>query len=192
MEYNLPIEVEITPRDVGAIADTPEEDEKLIHLYRTLNWQTDGEVPHNVGGNRRELSDRMIAAAAHEFAHKLTRGFFRIPEMNMSWDEYKIDARKRGFKVAEAKRLYEGYLRRREKMFQNMNITPRHHQMLRELAAVAKDYDKRTRRYEISQYADKTSTEFFSEAFAYVRINGRGKNQYADRVVSIINKYKKK
>ena len=196
-EYGLPIDIEIIPRDNGAFADAhqPLDGRLVVGLHRVLGYQKEDKygLPHNVGANNENVATRMRAVAAHEFAHQLAQGYNWLPEQGMTWEQFKLDERKRGFKVAEAKQHYEGYLKRREQALLRRVPLEKHRKMLKQLNEVEKSYNsEKDGSKKLSNYAKNNGgSEFVAEAYAFARVYGKGKNPYADKVYSIINKYRK-
>lgn len=193
-QYGLNVDLHVKPTENGpyASASQPKDGNVVITLNREMP-KSNLSLPYNVGANDSDINSRMEAVAAHEIAHQIVAGFEWHPSQFMSWDDFKTDERKRGFKVAEAKQHYESALQRREQAYLRRANTARKRQMIDELAKVESEYRSAKRSEKgISGYAqERNKGEFIAEAFAYAKTYGKGKNEWADRVVDIIDKYAK-
>lgn len=197
-EYGQDVEIKINPAKTSAFAvhHINKDGKNEIEVYRSPDKQgryyANADYPHNVGLNEESVTMRMKAIAAHEYAHRLTSGFGELPEHRIPWEKWKKDGQKNGLKVATLKEQYAKYIERKEKKWNDIPL--KRQQFLRSLKEVEQDYSKNAKLSQgISGYArEQKRGEFIAEAFAYAKLYGKGKNQYADRVVSILDSYYKK
>ena len=124
-----------TNRSGNAFAHTSAD--KIIHVVRDARQQQ-GEFTHNVGFSG-DTTTIGRAIGSHEFAHALTDGLGWLPQYAQSWDDFKKDDRRNGFKVAESKVRYERYLKRREDALNKRADKPKQ-AMLQQLADLDKKY----------------------------------------------------
>ena len=125
----------------------------------------------------------------HEFGHFLAD----FKPWYFEREDYKTFSKKlgRGVSADIKKKQYEAYVKRAEKGVEKLQENG-FYETAKSLFELWKEYESAKVSDMISMYSTESMEEFFAEAFAFVKINGKGKNAFADKVVGLLDGFYKK
>ena len=135
-----------------------------------------------------DMLERYVAT--HEFAHTLVDTGTKL-NSKTNWlnaDYRKVEAVRREINSIYSEYLDEiAYLEKQAKEYADIA----NEDFDFEMAKKSIELEKQANELKISEYSMENADEFMAEAFTYAKI-GNGTNEYADRVLEVIDRYYKK